>query len=194
MAPFVDWKSIDEDSVLKRADELKNLIEVSHEYAISNIKKSQTKQMLIQNRSNNVVETIKIGTIVFIKCEGLLTKLEPLYKGPYKIKGITKRGNYLVTNALGETLQESYPIQKLKVVEDNLSLPAESAQLEKILNHKIVENSFFFLVKWKNLPRSECSWIPENYFNSLKLKKDLNESVQLYKANVLKYNRHFNFL
>ncbi|CAF1107425.1 unnamed protein product [Brachionus calyciflorus] len=126
MLPFADWTSNDVDetnAIVKRSEEIKNLIEVTRESAISNIKKNQNKQVINQNRASNVTtEIIPIGSTVFIKSEGLLTKLEPRFKGPYKIVGFTKRGNYLVTNALGEKLVDSFPIQKLEVVEENDTL------------------------------------------------------------------------
>ncbi|RNA06694.1 hypothetical protein BpHYR1_012674 [Brachionus plicatilis] len=60
-------------------------------------------------------ERIPISSTVFIKCEGLLTKLEPRFKAPYKVNDYTKRGNYILSNSLGEVLKDSFPRQKLKI-------------------------------------------------------------------------------
>ena len=111
--------------------------------------------------------------------------MEPRFKGPYKINGYTKRGNYIVTNALNETLKDSYPRHKVKVVDDDSSLPNESAEVERIIKHKVLNNEFFYLIKWKNLPVSESSWIPERYFNSTKM---INE----YKASINNINNSGN--
>ncbi|RNA32942.1 Transposon Ty3-G Gag-Pol [Brachionus plicatilis] len=91
------------------------------------------------NKSTNIVEKrIDIGKTVFLKCKGLLNKLEPRFKGPYKVSGHTKRGNYIIKNALNETLKDSYPRHKIKLVEDDSSLPEESAEIERIRKHKII--------------------------------------------------------
>ena len=111
--------------------------------------------------------------------------MEPRFKGPYKINGYTKRGNYIVTNALNETLKDSYQRHKVKVVNDDSSLPNESAEVERIIKHKVLNNEFFYLIKWKNLPVSESSWIPERYFNSTKM---INE----YKASINNINNSGN--
>ncbi|RNA32968.1 hypothetical protein BpHYR1_002470 [Brachionus plicatilis] len=84
---------------------------------------------LKQNKSTNIVEKrIEIGKNVFLKCEGLLNKLEPRFKGPYKVSGHTK-------SALNETLKDSYPRHKIKLVEDDSSLPVDSAEIERIQKH-----------------------------------------------------------
>ncbi|RMZ97548.1 hypothetical protein BpHYR1_053472, partial [Brachionus plicatilis] len=127
-------------------------------------------------------ERIDIGKTVFLKCEGLLNKLEPRFKGPYKVSGHTKRGNYIIKNALNETLKDSYPRHKIKLVEDDSSLPVESAEMERIQKHKIIDNDTLYLVKWKNLPLSESSWIPEKYFNNLKQINDYKSGLQFVKS------------
>jgi hypothetical protein len=38
---------------------------------------------------------------VYLKCEGLLSKLEARFKGPFYVTGTTKRGNYKLKDALG---------------------------------------------------------------------------------------------
>ncbi|RNA28784.1 melanocyte PMEL-like, partial [Brachionus plicatilis] len=104
------------------------------------------RQIKRQNKSTNIVEKrIDIGKTVFLKCEGLLNKLEPRFKGPYKVSGHTKRGSYIIKNALNETLKDSYPRHKIKLVEDDSSLPEESAEIERIQKHKIIDNDNLYL-------------------------------------------------
>ncbi|CAF1063141.1 unnamed protein product, partial [Brachionus calyciflorus] len=118
--------------------------------------------MEVQNRSQNTIsDKIPIGRTVFLKSEGLLSKLEPRFKGPYKIIEHTKGGNYTVENALKETLAESFPRHKIKVVEDYKNLPDESAEVEKIIKHKDVDKDKYFLyeslrTEHVKLTRDEC--------------------------------------
>ncbi|CAF0989163.1 unnamed protein product [Brachionus calyciflorus] len=123
--PFLDWtdKENDSSAIVKRGEEIKILFDLTHTKAIENI-----KQVKNQNSAQNtVLERIPNGSTVFIKSEGLLTKLEARFKGPYKVIGQTKRGNYLLSNALNEKLPDSVPRHKLKIVENDDYLPPESA-------------------------------------------------------------------
>ena len=177
---FLDLQSVESDAnaIAERANELKRLVEQTHPEVIERINANQEKQKETQNNEQNTVsEKIEIGKTVYLKCEGLLSKLEPRFKGPYKIIGYTKRGNYKVSNALNETLPETFPRQKIKVVDDNENLPEDSAEIDRILKHKIEGNKYFFLVKWKDLPVSESSWIPEDHFNDMKLVNEYKKQI-----------------
>ena len=126
MIPFNDWKAEENDSsaILKRAKELKELFDKTHPEVCDKVRLRQEKQKEIQDSAQNTTtEMIPIGSIVYLKCEGLLNKLEPRFKGPYTIIAQTKRGNYKVANALEEILPESFPLHKLKIVQQDQSLP-----------------------------------------------------------------------
>ena len=196
MNQFENWTSSNEDEVsaiLNRTQEIKEMFENTHSSALANIKKNQEKQIIIQNKAHNTEsEKIPIGTTVYLKCEGLLSKLEPRFKGPYKITGHTSRGNYKVQDALGNAIPESFPRQKIKVVIDNELLPEQSLEIEKIIKHKIVDNNWFYLVKWADMPAKESSWIPESHFNSKliinKYKETLGNQIQLRQRKPRKIN------
>ena len=49
------------------------------------------------------------------------------------------------------------------------TLPEDSAEVERIIADKKKDKGNMYLIKWKDLPESENSWIPERYFNSMKL-------------------------
>ncbi|CAF1141669.1 unnamed protein product, partial [Brachionus calyciflorus] len=143
---ILDWTSEDTDlnAILNRANEIKELFEYTHPKALETIGKNQEKQIVTQNRSQNTsFDIIPIGKTVYLKCEGLLSKLEPRFKGPYKVIEFIKRGNYKVKNALDESLPESFPRHKLKVIENDKTLPEESAEIEKILKQKDKGNEKF---------------------------------------------------
>ncbi|CAF0845906.1 unnamed protein product [Brachionus calyciflorus] len=125
------------------AKEIENLFDNLHPKAIES---GKVRQMEIQNRSQNTtLDIIPLGSTVFLKCEVLLGKLEPRFKGPYKIVEQIKRGNNKVENALKETLPESLPRHKIKMVQDHKSLPEESAEVEKIIKNRNVDNNKYYL-------------------------------------------------
>ncbi|CAF1133311.1 unnamed protein product, partial [Brachionus calyciflorus] len=104
-----------------------------------------------------------------------MCELSPNFKSPFK--GINIK---------------SFPRHKLKIVGNNQNLPEESAEIEHILGHKVNENNFHYLVKWKDFPVKEATWIPETYFNSMdlinKYKESLKDKVQLRKRGTKKIN------
>ncbi|CAF0945051.1 unnamed protein product [Brachionus calyciflorus] len=150
MLTFKDWTSSENkvEDVIARTNEIKNLFDYSIPKAVISIENSQEKQRENQNRNQNTVhDKIRIGQTVYLKCEGLLSKLEPRFKGPYKIVETTRRGNYKVENSPKEKLPESYPRHKIKVVEDDKRLQEDSAEVEKIIKHKTINNENFLCLE-----------------------------------------------
>lgn len=60
-------------------------------------------------------------------------------------------------------IDDRFPLSKLKVIH---SIDASSAEVEKILNHKLEMGVTKFLVKWRGSKNSENSWVNENDFNT----------------------------
>ena len=54
----------------------------------------------------------------------------------------------------------------IKVIEDD-NTPGDVGEVEKIINHKILNKKYSFLVKWKG--EEIESWIPESNFNNMEL-------------------------
>ncbi|CAF0893530.1 unnamed protein product [Brachionus calyciflorus] len=96
--------------------ELNELFDKTHPVVCDKVRLRQEKQNSAQSTTT---EIIPIGSIVYLNFEGLLNKLEPRFKGPYTIKAHTKRCNYKVANALEEILPESFPLDKLKIVQQD---------------------------------------------------------------------------
>jgi hypothetical protein len=93
------------------------MVENTRLLSLENLKNFQERKIVTQNKAQNVVEErIPIGKTVFLKCEGLLNKLKPRFKGLYKVSGYTRLGNYIVNKALNVTLKDTYPRHKVKEV------------------------------------------------------------------------------
>ena len=174
MNTFENWSNRllpnEEAALINRGNEIRELVERTQPDAVQNIEKQQEKQEKIQNNAHNVDQTpLSSGQSVYVKNDGLLTKLEPRYRGPYTVIKQTATGNYKLKDATGEAVKFTVPRHKIKKVE-NLDNEKESFEVEKILDHKEeADGSFKYLVKWKNNDESENSWVKDSDFDSKKL-------------------------
>ena len=128
MNKFDDFSKIEETSekasIKNRQLEIKELVERIYPEVEELIEEQQEKQAkILNNRDTVVIEKIPIGKTVFVRIDGMINKLEPRFKGPYKVEEYTKRNNYLLIDALGNKLEHSYPRHKLKVVELDDTFP-----------------------------------------------------------------------
>lgn len=107
----IDPKQTEEQQLFLRSIQAKNLVEITRPEAMDNIRFKQIKQKQIQDDRNNVlVGDLPTGTLVMLKSEGLLSKLEPLHHGRHIVSGRTSEGNYILENALGQRLKDTYPL------------------------------------------------------------------------------------
>jgi hypothetical protein len=182
---FGNWTNLEDRNqtaeLMKRSSELKTMIETNIPQTIETIKKKQVKQKEVQDKNLKIqTDNLAIGTQVLAKNEGINNKLEAKFKGPYSIKGVTKRNNYILNDVLGNAVEKSYPLHKLKVSEIEGSA-STNYEVEKILDHKIDEKGEKrFLVKWKGFPDSDNTWEPKRNFNSMKPINEYMEKVREY--------------
>ena len=167
---FIDYNETgnesEELSLFERSKQLKKLIETDRIDCLESIKKSQEYQKKVQDKRNNPTEKeLKIGSKVMIKVEGLNSKLGQKYHGRYTVIGRKKGGNYILETANGKEVTQSYPITKIKPIEEDETKPSESVEIEKILNKRKNEetDTIEYLVKWKDL--DEEDWVPTDHFD-----------------------------
>ena len=123
-------------SLEKRTIEIKKKFEYSHPRALDRIEAAQEKQIITQNKAQNVREKpLENGTKVMIRSPQLMAKQLPIYHGPYTVKGQTKRGNYWLTNKKGKELQTAYNLNRLKTVNQDYD-GEEYAEVEKIIDSR----------------------------------------------------------
>ena len=149
----IDPKQTEEQQLFLRSIQAKNLVEITRPEAMDNIRFKQIKQKQIQDDRNNVlVGDLPTGTLVMLKNEGLLSKLEPLHHGRHIVSGRTSEGNYILENALGQKLKDTYPLKKLRPYVEHEDLSEPHVEIEKILEKRINKdnNHIEYLVKWKN--------------------------------------------
>ena len=171
MKGFKDWTSEPQidvvTSILNRSLEIKKHFEITIPKTIDTINKKQIKQKETQDKQFTTrLEPLTSGTVVYVKVDGLLSKLEPRYKGPFTVVERTNNGNYILRDQIGQIMNKSYPLEKLKLSSDQND--TQIYAIEKIIDDRIKNNIQEYFVKWKNYPDSENSWERENNFVSMR--------------------------
>ena len=185
MLTFNNWhhnKDINEVlAVEKRTAEIKNHFEANIPQTIVKIKAKQKSQIATQNATNTILSTpLPKDTTVYVRNEGLLGKLEPRFKGPFLVNNQTNSGNYKLRDMSGAVLEKSYPIEKLKLSQDDDT--NNIYVIETILNDRVFRQKQQYLVKWKDFPTSSNSWENESNFVSLKPIQDYWKHKQACKS------------
>ena len=183
MNGFEDWtitnSNLNDIELFKRAEEIANLGSNIRQKALVNIKEGQVAQR--QNQENRIPpsdKTLDLNSKVFIKQEGIIGKLEPRFKGPYTVASCNPSSNYELYDCDNNLLPNSYSLHKLKPVLDPQNMSQESWEVEKILNHRKNKKENEYLVKWKNCPNSENTWLKTSYFNSTTPIKEYLDSLK----------------
>ena len=160
----------EEDQLIGRARELKLLIENTRTVARDKITADQQTAANRKNCKNaRRLNSLPIGSFVYKEVPGMLGKLQARYVGPYKITARTKFGNYVLVSNGGVQLRESTPISKLKKCTPGNNL---SYEIEKIIQHRKIGNSFQYLIKWLGYSNADSSWINEEDFDSPDIIRD----------------------
>jgi len=171
---FTSTKSYSEVAELEqRANEIKSLID-KQDQAKAVIAENQEVQKRAQNQALNLSDkVIEPGTLVNIRNDGINSKLDPIFKGPYTVVEMDNKQNYTLKHATGEVLKETIPRQKIKII--NKKVDNNTYEVEKILDHKIENNITYYHVKWRGY--DETTWEPEVNFNTMgvinKYKRDI---------------------
>ena len=161
----------------QRRNQIRDLNENVRSEASLNSKKAKEVQKENQDKNQNVrLFFLKPGTVVYLKNEGIIPKLNSRYKGPYTIIRRDENDNYILKDSTGTEVDDKFPLSKLKIA--NLKANQDSTEVEKILDHKTVKNKLRFLVKWKNQDKSNNSWEPESNLDSKILINKYWESIQ----------------
>ena len=170
--------SDDSISLINRSNEIKDLVNSGQPKALDNIKNKQVIQKKNQDKNSKVTELmLKTGTQVYVATKGLHNKLHPRYVGPYVVVKQATGGNYILKNILGEQLENSFPLSRLKIIHESKE-SADTDQdnlyrVEKIIDHKKdSKNKDFYLVKWEKYSSKHNTWEPaENFIDKNVIKK-----------------------
>ena len=164
---------IDEDAIIKRAEQIRRLTEVRVE-VVKEVEIQQEKQMEKQNkRTKRIKRTfLKNGTVVYRRNDGIITALALRWIGPYTIFDHDERGNYLLKDKMGVGLQQKIPLEKLWIVErvegEDIEIENDSiGEVKEILEDRTSNNKIEYKVKWAD--NSKESWVKEEDFGTVEV-------------------------
>ena len=115
------------------------------------------------------------GAMVMKKVDVRGAKSDARYEGPFKVLDKTKGNTYVLLDATQSIYQKKVPADQLKLI----SVPAEilqeeeSYEVERVIGHKGPRNNRVYLVKWKDYPEEDNSWVPVADF-------DTTEAIEAY--------------
>jgi hypothetical protein len=115
-----------------------------------------------QDASEERVDTFPPGTYVMAKDELRTAKAQPRYLGPFLVIRRNRGGAYILKDAAGNALKRAP--EALKQVTINREF-GDSANVEKIMDHRGHRHEREYLVKWQGLDPSHNSWVKVKDFD-----------------------------
>lgn len=135
--PASNHQSDESEIIFKRMQEIGTEIITAREKVRNRIKLEQNKLATQKYRDNRGrLNSLKIGTHVYLKVPPEHGKLDNLYEGPFTIVAKTKFGSYYLMNANGVLHEGSVPIERLKIVRPT-SITTENNSLVNAQNTPI---------------------------------------------------------
>ena len=158
---------LEQTPIEKRALDIRQLIEESQPAAQETIREKQVAQKNNQNKRQSSQDyELELGEKVTVKSLKIQGKLQNNYVGIYEIDGKTPNGNYWLKNAQDERLKQSFPLSRLKLVNNEVELE-EHWEVERIINHRKRNGEMQYLTKWKGF--DETTWEPESNFDTTEI-------------------------
>ena len=123
------------------------------------------ERMATNFNEQNHITSFNVGDIVFLRnTRG--SKLDPEFEGPFRIIGKSKGNSYTLVNTANHPYKRRVTTSQLKLAHSLPPFPdpSEHFEFERILEHRGDPGSREYLVKWKNYPLQDASWVrPEDF-------------------------------
>jgi len=162
---FSDFSTVSETS--SSPDEVKAKIQFMQEALFPGIAEAARAAQDTTKSSFDAAHTlvdIPIDSYVMIRDTGRRGKLDPRFKGPFKVIGKSK-SSYTLQDNSGALLPRNYPPSAIKLISSDPILDSPSFEVEAILNHRSAEHGYEYLVRWKHYSNEHDSWEPASKFD-----------------------------
>ena len=154
-------ESVSEEELKKRLDYMKDIVFP----AITERTKVVTKQQEERfNKTHRIVE-YKPGDYVMVRVPVMTGKLDPRYKGPYKVISRTKGGSYSLEDYEGKLAGRNFAPEQMKPVQKVEDVPVDEIyNVESIVDHKEENGNFLYRVRWTGYEEEDDTWEPPQNF------------------------------
>ncbi|KAG2210684.1 hypothetical protein INT45_002557, partial [Circinella minor] len=150
-------------------NKIKFMTEVVYPAVYEQVKRVTDKQKAMFDKSHKMID-IPAGSTVMILITDKQNKLDPHYKGFYKVVRKTAAGTYVLKNEKGFIEPRNYPPSLLKVTSADI-IPEDDIfyEVEAIIGHKKdPENQYLYRCRWLNYDDSHDTWEPADNFTDPK--------------------------
>jgi hypothetical protein len=114
------------------------------------------------NASHHLID-FPINSVVVVRNNAPLNKLDLRYLGPYRIVARTRGGSYILEDGAGNKLKRHFPPNLLK--KSNVLTLTDSFQVEQLLDWKVENGIDLFKVRWFGYGPDDDSWEPASSFD-----------------------------
>jgi len=101
---------------------------------------------------------LPINTFVMLRDNTRKSKMEPANEGPFKIRGKTRGGSYILEDNSGELLPRNYPPSAIISLSTNPTFEQESYQVEAIVDHRETDGDIKYKVRWLGYSPQHDTW------------------------------------
>lgn len=162
------WLSEHKDRLEDWIQHNKDVIELIYPSIKQRIQEQRAKEHAVYEKKHKTVQTLAVGTRVMHEDPKRTNKHDQRFVGPYKVQQQLPTGSYILRNDLGDEIRA--PISALKVIPPDMDdNDAKIQEIERIIKHQGKGEHARYLVKWKNLPHSENSWLKVEDFEDLSI-------------------------
>ena len=156
------------ESLLQRADEIKQLVEGTIPATVEILQAYQERQVATQDKAAKVmVEPLSVGAVVYCKNNLHQKKMQARFLGPYRVAEITSQGLYKLVNRHGAILKKTFPLDQLKVIDPLHAEKIWTAELSQvftvtaIIDHRFESSrrGIEYLVSWEGYDHEHDSWV-----------------------------------
>jgi hypothetical protein len=114
--------------------------------------------------STHTLVDIPVDSYVMVIDNTRRRKLDPRYEGPFKVIG-RSGGAYTLQDNAGALLPRNFPPSALRLISADPVLNSPSFEVDAILDHRLTDSGYEYLVHWKGYSKEEDSWEPAANFD-----------------------------